>query len=333
MVGGADRQRCGRSPRDSAALDAEVFEAIAKSPTANTRQDDARIGPRRRSRKAVACDRGGHGHVGQPVGSPRSRPRRGQPGGDKRGSPIKSLSVCGDGHGHGSVRFRWPGGCTETRHHIRCPPVIPLVPPHSRSAWAMENPTLGLVLTGIGGVGGVFRVVTSTTIQVTYWPASASVRWIAVLGGRLVPPYRRGAVCRALIRYTLIRLPGPHGEGLVLVVNPAAGSGTGARVIDQVRRELPEAEIVILRAHDEVETVLRRAAKQAEVLGIGGGDGTVACAAAAAVNAGRPLAVFPAGTFNHFAKDIGCADPANTIRAIKEGNVSCVDLLCSTTHR
>ena len=82
------------------------------------------------------------------------------------------------------------------------------------------------------------------------------------------------------------------------------------RVIDQARRELPDAEIVTLRAHDEVETVLRTAAERAEVLGIGGGDGTVACAAAAAVNAGRPLAVFPAGAFNRFAKDIGCADPA-----------------------
>ena len=45
-----------------------------------------------------------------------------------------------------------------------------------------------------------------------------------------------------------------------------------------------------------------------------GGDGTVALAAGAAVEAGVPLAVFPGGTFNHFAKDIGCDSVAKTVR-------------------
>ena len=52
-----------------------------------------------------------------------------------------------------------------------------------------------------------------------------------------------------------------------------------------------------------------------------------------AVEVGRPLAVFPAGTFNHFAKDIGCDHPAKTIRAIREGSVSCVDLVCFNDTR
>ena len=38
--------------------------------------------------------------------------------------------------------------------------------------------------------------------------------------------------------------------------------------------------------------------------------------------------MFPAGTFNHFAKDIGCEHQAKTVRAIQEGTVSCVDLVC-----
>ena len=75
-------------------------------------------------------------------------------------------------------------------------------------------------------------------------------------------------------------------------------------MIDEVRRELPKADRRT-RCERQLRKVLRAAAERAEVLGIGGGDGTVACAAAVAVDAGRPLAVFPAGTFNHFAKDIG----------------------------
>ena len=71
-------------------------------------------------------------------------------------------------------------------------------------------------------------------------------------------------------------------------------------------KSLPRAEIVELGEDDDVEEVLRKAAKRAEVLAVGGGDGTVSCAAGVAVEAGVPLAVFPGGTFNHFAKDIGC---------------------------
>ncbi len=104
-------------------------------------------------------------------------------------------------------------------------------------------------------------------------------------------------------------------------------------MIGQLRRELPKAEIIELTATDSIGAVLHAAAERAEVLGVGGGDGTVACAAAAAVDTGRPLAVFPAGTFNHFANDIGCEDVAKTIRAIRKGSVLCVDLMCFNDNR
>ena len=79
---------------------------------------------------------------------------------------------------------------------------------------------------------------------------------------------------------------------------------------------------------DDIEAALRDAAKRAEVLAVGGGDGTVSCAAGIAVEHGLPLAVFPGGTFNHFAKDIGCDSVAKTVDAIRRGSVACVDLVC-----
>ena len=120
----------------------------------------------------------------------------------------------------------------------------------------------------------------------------------------------------------------PDGAGVVLVINPASGGGTGARVMDEVREALPRAEIVELGDGDDLEEVLRAASERAEVLAVGGGDGTVSCAAAVAVDAGVPLAVFPGGTFNHFAKDIGCDTVAKTVEAIRRGSVACVDLVC-----
>ncbi len=96
-------------------------------------------------------------------------------------------------------------------------------------------------------------------------------------------------------------------------INPASGSGTGARVLDEVREALPLTEIVELGEGDDIAEALRSAAERAEVLAVAGGDGTVSCAAGIAMDAGLPLAVFPGGTFNHFAKDIGCDTVAKTV--------------------
>ena len=67
-----------------------------------------------------------------------------------------------------------------------------------------------------------------------------------------------------------------------MVVNPASGSGTGARVVDEVRDALPDAKIIELGPDDDPAAVLRSAAEDAELLGIAGGDGTVSTAAAIA---------------------------------------------------
>ena len=67
---------------------------------------------------------------------------------------------------------------------------------------------------------------------------------------------------------------------------------------------------------------MQRAAAGAEVLGVAGRDGTVGAAAEAALAAGIPLAVFPAGTFNHFAKAL----VHRAIRAVREGTATKMDV-------
>lgn len=93
---------------------------------------------------------------------------------------------------------------------------------------------------------------------------------------------------------------------MTLVVNTRSGGGSAGEVAEQVRHALPAVAVVELGPDDDVAEALRRAADSAEVLAIAGGDGSVAAAAGVAVERGLPLAVFPGGTLNHFAKDIGC---------------------------
>ncbi|MGH3674836.1 MAG: bifunctional phosphatase PAP2/diacylglycerol kinase family protein [Mycobacterium sp.] len=204
---------------------------------------------------------------------------------------------------------------------------------HSASAAAfavgvgLESAPLGLLLALLAGLVGLSRVATGAHYPGDVLAGFGFGASIAVLGSRLVPPMVRTRLPAA----DPLRVDTPErpdGAGVVLVINPTSGSGTGAQVIDDVRQALPRTEVVELRDDDDIKQVLRSAAERAEVLAVGGGDGTVSGAAEIAVEAGVPLAVLPTGTFNHFAKDVGCDTVAKTIAAIRSGSVACVDLVC-----
>ncbi|ANW17364.1 bifunctional phosphatase PAP2/diacylglycerol kinase family protein [Streptomyces clavuligerus] len=129
---------------------------------------------------------------------------------------------------------------------------------------------------------------------------------------RLPPPGRPVSAAPAL----------PRGEGLVVVVNRRAGS---ADSVAAVREALPLAEVVEC-GPDTLRAELERAAPRARALGVLGGDGTINLAAATAVERDLPLAVFPGGTFNHFAYDLGVETVADTCRAVADGCAVRVDL-------
>lgn len=111
----------------------------------------------------------------------------------------------------------------------------------------------------------------------------------------------------------------PDGAGLTVVVNTGSGTAATARLEVLLRERLPKAEIIECEG-PELAAELASAAERATVLGVCGGDGTVNAAATAALRAGIPLAVFPGGTLNHFALDLGLAGTEDTCRAVAAGH-------------
>ncbi|MCF3962559.1 bifunctional phosphatase PAP2/diacylglycerol kinase family protein [Streptomyces fuscigenes] len=114
----------------------------------------------------------------------------------------------------------------------------------------------------------------------------------------------------------------PGGEGVVVVVNRSSGTSELATLVADA---LPHAEIVHCEP-GEVTDELEKAAGRCTALGVVGGDGTVNRAAVTAMRHGVPLAVFPGGTLNHFAYDLGIESVHDTCRALAEGEAVRVDL-------
>ncbi|WP_199584711.1 phosphatase PAP2 family protein [Blastococcus sp. TF02A-30] len=118
----------------------------------------------------------------------------------------------------------------------------------------------------------------------------------------------------------------PEGEGLAVAVNPRSGPDDYDPAED-IRRLLPRARVLELTEQAGVAELLGAAARDgARALGVAGGDGSVAAAAAVALEHGLPLAVIPAGTLNHFARDVGLITPQDAVDAVLAGEAVTVDV-------
>lgn len=148
---------------------------------------------------------------------------------------------------------------------------------------------------------------------------------VAATVNRIAPPPTRPRLDPPPLRSD-DRAPSLTGRGLVAVLNPSAGRGHADRLAQKLRSELPDAEIVTLAADEDLVEVLRSAATRAEVLGVGGGDGTLNAGAEVALETGLPLLVLPGGTLNHFAADLHCETPDESVAALRAGTAVRIDV-------
>ncbi|TFV53689.1 phosphatase PAP2 family protein [Blastococcus sp. TF02A_35] len=189
---------------------------------------------------------------------------------------------------------------------------------------AMESPAAGAALAPLALGVGYSRVHVGVHypgdvlagLAVGGAVAAASQHWWA-----------RRPMQPARVRPTSAAPALPGGEGLVVAVNPRSGPDEYDPAED-IRRLLPRAEVLEMSEERGVAELLGEAAAsgRASALGVAGGDGSVAAAAAVALEHGLPLAVIPAGTLNHFARDVGLHTPQDAVDAVLAGQAVKVDV-------
>jgi diacylglycerol kinase family enzyme len=114
---------------------------------------------------------------------------------------------------------------------------------------------------------------------------------------------------------------------LAIFRNPRSGSALDpGRLEAAVERAHIEADVHDLPSGRISETVAARADGY-DVLAAAGGDGTVSAVAAAVLGTGKTLAVIPAGTSNHFARDTGIPlDVEGALGLIAAGPATLLDV-------
>ena len=108
----------------------------------------------------------------------------------------------------------------------------------------------------------------------------------------------------------------------VLFINPRSGGGTAVRLsLEQRARDLGIEPVVLGPGDDLASLVADALGRGADALGAAGGDGSLATIAATACAHDLPFACVPAGTRNHFARDLGVLrhDVIGALAAFVEG--------------
>ncbi|WP_092534545.1 bifunctional phosphatase PAP2/diacylglycerol kinase family protein [Amycolatopsis arida] len=194
------------------------------------------------------------------------------------------------------------------------------------TAVAMESPPTALALAPLGAAVAYSRVHTGV-----HWPsdiaAGAALGVVAAAGTRHWWPLRPDAPARAAHRADAPVMR--DGEDMLALVNPGSGL-QDHDPSEEVRYAWPKATLVYPDPKGDIRAQLtheiRARGGQVRALGVAGGDGTVAAVASVAADHLLPLALIPAGTFNHFARDVGLRSMRDADAATEAGTAVRIDL-------
>ncbi|RIJ70689.1 phosphatase PAP2 family protein [Nakamurella silvestris] len=187
---------------------------------------------------------------------------------------------------------------------------------------ALELPRAGLVLGPLAAAVAYSRVHVGVHYPSDVVVGAAVGATTAVIGRKLWPV--RPAAAALCAEATAPALP--QGKGLAVVVNTKSGSAEDAA--SSISQILPGAVIIEWDPSDDAPEIADLLDEHSglRALGVAGGDGTVATVAGIALERGLPLAVFPAGTLNHFAKALNLTTDEDTAQALTQGTAGGVDV-------
>ena len=194
---------------------------------------------------------------------------------------------------------------------------------------ALEAPRIGVAIAPVAGTVAYSRLHTGAHWLSDVLGGIAIGAGVAALGKALVPapgrkPARSGGVD--------IALPAPiDGDGVFLVANSSSGADVVGRSdpLSRMNERMPRARVHILTDGETPKTLTDAALASADVprvLGVCGGDGTVAAMAQCARDASLPLLVIPSGTFNHFARALGIESADDALDGLAAGSGVRVDV-------
>jgi diacylglycerol kinase family enzyme len=117
-----------------------------------------------------------------------------------------------------------------------------------------------------------------------------------------------------------------------VVYNPKSGSAPEPQAL-RAAFEKHDIEIVLWELNSTLDVARLASEAGCQVIVASGGDGTISTVAARLVGTPLILSILPAGTLNHFAKDLGIpTDMDEAIAVIARGHTSNVDVACVNGH-
>jgi diacylglycerol kinase family enzyme/membrane-associated phospholipid phosphatase len=190
---------------------------------------------------------------------------------------------------------------------------------------ALESPEAGAAIAPLATAVGYSRLHTGAHWLSDVLGGLAIGSAVAVTGKFLVPARTRFQPPTAPPTAAAIDLPAlPDGRGAFIVVNREAGLGETDPTAMLAER-LPHARVHVLAEGEDLSTVLR-SHDHARVIGVCGGDGSVAAAAELARARQVPLLVLPGGTYNHFATAARLDRIETAIDALQSGRGRRIDV-------
>ncbi len=116
-----------------------------------------------------------------------------------------------------------------------------------------------------------------------------------------------------------------------VIVNSGSGSVLGENTAESICEHFLahdlRVHVQMARNGDDLGQIARSAAKNADIVVAGGGDGTISAVASEVAKAGKTLGVLPLGTLNNFSKDLAIPqDISEAVETIATGTVKVIDL-------